>query len=109
MGLFEILKSAYAIGGASAVLVAVLIGAIVILWRRLQDEHDERLSQARSDTSLLRDLLEISIANNARTSRHGDELMDYDGDEVSTRVTFQLRDSVHRRARDYIESIRPRR
>jgi hypothetical protein len=109
MAMFEVLKSAYAIGGASAVLVTVLIGAIVVLWRKLQTEHDERLTQARKDTELLRDLLEISISSNARTSRHGEELLDYDGDEVSTRVTFQLRDNVHRRARDYIESVRPTR
>lgn len=106
--MYEIFKSAYAVGGAGAVLVAALMVAVVILWRKLQQEHADRLEQARNDTTLLRELLEISLANNARASRHGEELMDYDGEEVSTRVTYQLRDSVHRRAKEYIDSRRPR-
>jgi hypothetical protein len=108
MGIVELLKSAYAIGGATAVLVAVLIGAVVTLYRRLQEEHEERLKQARHDTDLMRELLESMIDRTNRSSRHDmEELMDYDDDDRSTGLTFLVRENVQKRARDYLHSQRP--
>jgi hypothetical protein len=105
--LLEILKSAYAIGGASAVLFSVLIAAVVTLWRRLQKEHEARLRESRKDLQLLTEMMDTVQEKNIRRSRHGEELMDYDDDE-DTGCTYRRRDRVHRKARALIDSYRPR-
>ena len=106
--MYEILKSAYTIGGAGAVLVACLIYAVVVLYKRLQVEHEERLAQARKDTELMRELMETVVLNTTRSSRHGEELQDYDDEEPDTNCTYRQREHTRRRAEKLIDSYRPK-
>jgi hypothetical protein len=106
--ILEFLKSAYTIGGATAVLVACLIYAVVTLYKRLQAEHEEHLSQARNDTELMRQLMETVVLDATRNSRHGEELQDYDDEDDSTNCTYRQREHTRRRAKKLIDSYRPK-
>ena len=108
MTILEFLKSVYAIGGASAVVVACLSYAVVVLYKRLQVEHEEHLAQARKDTELMRELMEHVVLDANRSSRHGEELQDYDDEEPDTNCTYRQREHTRRRAEKLIDSYRPK-
>jgi hypothetical protein len=56
----EILKTAYALGGASGVVIMVLCAAVFYLYRAREREHRERLRETRESSVLMAKLLDTA-------------------------------------------------
>ena len=62
----ELLKTAYAIGGASGTAILVLCLVVFYLYRAREREHRERLREVRESSALMAQLLDVAAKRSDR-------------------------------------------